>query len=41
VIQKDQENRGKLWDQIEQQRSATRRAVADKYHLDPEAPPKK
>jgi hypothetical protein len=41
VIEQDKENRGKLWDQIDQQRSATRRAVADKYHFDPEAPPKK
>jgi hypothetical protein len=36
VIKKDQENRGKLWDQIERQRSEIRRAMAEAYKIDTE-----
>jgi hypothetical protein len=37
IIRKDAENRGKLWDQIDHQRSDVRRQVAEKSKIDLEA----
>jgi hypothetical protein len=41
LIKKDAENRGKLWDQIDHQRSDVRRTVAEKSKIDLDAGGKK
>jgi hypothetical protein len=41
LIRQDAENREQLWYQIETQRATVRREIAEKYHLDVEAPPKR